>query len=93
MTGLGGGVMVSGVADLPCGVLQQTLTANPPQGPSSAPSGQGIANLVQGKAFDGVPATIVVDVPVGKKRPFLLPLVPRQSAVLASCSDTSNSPG
>ena len=60
MAGLGGSVVVSGVADLPCGILQQALTGNPSQGPSSAPSGQGIANLVEGKAFDGVRGAIVV---------------------------------
>jgi len=54
MAGLGSGVVVSGVADLPCGILQKAFTANPPQGPSAAPGGQGIANLVEGKAFDGV---------------------------------------
>ncbi len=93
MAGLGGGVVVSGVADVPCGVRQQTLTANPAQGPSSAPSGQGIANLVVRKAFDGVCEAIVVGISVGKKRPRLLRLVPRQSTVLASCSDTDGSLG
>ncbi len=91
MAGLGGGVVVSGMADVPCGVLQQTVTPNSPQGPSSAPDGQGIANLVEGKTFDGVRGTIVVGVSVGKKRPRLLRLVPRQSTVLASCSDTDGS--
>ncbi len=93
MADLDGGVVVSGVADLPCGVLQQAFAANPSQGPGSAPSGQGIANLAVRKAFDGVRGTIVVGVSVGKKRPPLLPLVPRQSTVLASCSDTGGSPG
>ncbi len=93
MADLGGGIVVSGLADLPCGVLQQLFTANPPQGPSAAPGGQGIANLVVGKTFDGVRWTIVVGVSVGKKRPPLLRHVPRQSSVLASCSDTSGSPG
>ena len=88
MADLGGGIVASGVADLPCGVLQQTLTANPPQGPSPAPGGQGIANLIVCKAFDGVRGAIVVGLSVGKKRPRLLPLVLRQSTVLASCSDT-----
>ena len=92
MAGLGGGVVVSGVADLPSGVFQQTLTANPPQGPSAAPGGQGIANLVERQAFGGVRRAIVVGVSVGKKRPLLLALVPRQSTVLASCSDTGGSP-
>ncbi len=92
MAGLGGGVVVSGVADYPCGVLQQALTANPSQGPSSTPGGQGIANLIERKAFDRVRGAIVVGVSVGKKRPLLLPLVPRQSTVLASCSDTGGSP-
>ncbi len=91
--GGGGGVVVSGVTDLPCGVFQQTLTANPPQGPSSAPGGQGVANLIVGKAFDGVRGTMVVAVSVGKKSRRPLALVPRQSTVLASCSDTSGSPG
>ncbi len=77
MADLGGGVVVSGVADLPCGVLQQALTANPPQGPGSAPGGQGIANLIEGKAFDGVRRATVVGVSVGKKGPLLLRLVPR----------------
>ncbi len=93
MAGLGGGVVVSGVADVPCGVLQQTFTANPAQGPSAAPGGQGIANLVVRKAFDGVRGTIVVGVSVGKKRPLLLPLVPRRSTALASCSDIGGSLG
>ena len=92
MAGLGGGVVVSGVADYPCGVLQETFTPNPPQGPSSAPSGQGIANLIERKAFDGVRGAIVVGVSVGKKRPPLLRHVPPQSTVLASCSDTGGSP-
>ena len=93
MAGLGGGVVVSGVADVPCGVLQQTFTANPPQGPSSTPGGQGVANLIVCKAFDGVCGAIVVGVSVGKKRPRLLRLVPRQSTVLASCSDADGSLG
>ena len=93
MAGLGGGVVASRIADLPCGVLQQTFTPNPPQGPSAAPGGQGIAHLVVGKTFDGVRWTIVVGVSVGKKRPPLLRHVPRQSTVLASCSDTSGSLG
>ena len=93
MTGFGGGVVVSGVADLPCGVLQETFTANPPQGPGSTPGGQGIAHLVVGKAVDGVRWTIVVGGSVGKKRPPLLRLVPRRSTVLASCSDTDGSLG
>ena len=93
MAGLGGGVVVSGVADLPRGVLQQTLAANPPQGPSPAPGGQGIANLIERKAFDGVRGTIVVGGSVGKKRPPLPLLIPRQSTVRASCSDISGSPG
>ena len=88
MSDLGGGVVVSGVADLPCGIVQQALSANPPQGPGPAPGGQGIANLIERKAFDGVRGAIVVGGSVGKKRPLLLPLVPRQSTVLASCSDT-----
>ena len=92
MADLGGGVVVSGVADLPCGILQQAITANPAQGPSAAPSGQGIANLIVCQAFDGVRGTIVVHVSVGKKSPPLLRHVPRQSTVLASCSDTSGSP-
>ena len=90
MTGLGGGVVVSGIADLPCGVLQQAFTAKPPQGPGSTPRGQGIANLIERKAFDGVRRAIVVRVSVGKKSPRPLVHVPRQSTVLASCSDTSD---
>ena len=93
MTGLGGGVVVSGVADMPCGVLQQAFTAKPSQGPSSTPRGQGIANLIERQAFDGVPEAIVVVVSVGKKRPPPLPFVPRQSTVRASCSNTGGSPG
>ena len=93
MAGLGGGVVVSGVADLPCGVLQQTFSADPSQWPSSTPGGQGIANLIERKAFDGVLRAIVLGVSVGKKRPLVLTFVPRQSTVLASCSDTSGSPG
>ena len=92
MTGFGGGVVVAGVADLPCGVLQETFAANPPQGPSSTPGGQGIANLIVCEAFDGVRGAIVVGVSVGKKCPLLLPLAPRQSTALAFCSDTSGSP-
>ena len=92
MSSLGGGVVASGVADVPCGVVQQTFSADPSQWPSSAPSGQGIASLVEGKAFDGVREAIVVGISVGKKRPLLLPLAPRQSTVLASCSDTGDSP-
>ena len=92
MAGLGGGVVVSGVADYPCGLFQQTFAANAPQGPSSAPSGQGIANLIVRKAVDGIQGAIVVGVSVGKKRRPLLRLVPRQSTVLASCSDTGGSP-
>ena len=91
MAGLGGGVVVSGVADLPCGVLQQTSTANPTQGPSSTPGGQGIANLIVCEAFDGVRGAIVVGVSVGKKCPLLLRLVRQPTTVLASCSDTSGS--
>ena len=93
MAGLGGGVVVSGVADVPCGVLQQTFAANPPQGPGSTPGGQGVANLIVCKAFDGVRGAIVVGGSVGKKSPLLLRLVPRRSTVFASCSDTSDSPG
>ncbi len=92
MACLGSGVVVSGVADLPCGVLQQAFTANPPQGPSAAPGSQGIANLIVCKALDGVRGAIVVGVSVGKKRPPLPPLVPQQSTVLASCSDIGGSP-
>ena len=93
MAGLGGGVVVSGVADVPCGVLQQTFTANPPQGPGSTPGGQGVANLIVCKAFDGVCRAMVVGISVGKKSLLPLPLVPRLSTVLASCSDTSDLPG
>ena len=77
MAGLGGGVVVPGVADLPCGVLQQAFAANAPQGPGSAPDGKGIANLIVCKAFDGVRGAIVVGISVGKKRPPFLRLVPR----------------
>ncbi len=93
MACFGGGVVVSGVADLPCGMLQQTFAANPPQGPGAAPGGQGIANLIEREAVDGVRRAIVVGVSVGKKRPPLFRRVPRQSTVLASCSDTDGSPG
>ena len=92
MACFGGGVVVSGVADEPCGVLQQTFTANPSQGPGSAPGGQGVANLIVCKAFYGVRGAIVVGVSVGKKCPLLLPFVPQQSTVLASGSDTGGSP-
>ena len=93
MAGLGGGVVVSRIADLPCGILQQAFTSDPSQRPSSTPSGQGIANLVERQAFDGVCPTIVVGISGGKKRPPLIRYVPRQSTVLASCSDTGGSPG
>ena len=92
MADLGGGVVVPSVADVPCGLLQQALTANTAQGPSATPGGQGIANLIVGKALDGVCKPSIVGGSVGKKRPPLPPFVPRQSTVLASCSDTGGSP-
>ena len=93
MTPLGCGVVVSDVADLPCGILQKTFTGNPSQWPGPKPSRQGIADLVESQAFDRVRGAIVVVVSIGKKRLLLLPLVPRQSTALASCSDTSDSLG
>ena len=92
MADLGGGVVVSGVADVRSGLFQQAFAANPPQGPGSAPGGQGIANLIVGKAFDGVRGATVVGGSVGKKGPPPPPLVPRPSTVLASCSGTDGSP-
>ena len=92
MAGLGCGVVVSGVADFPCGLFEQAFPANASQWPRSTPGGQGIANLVVRKAFDRVCGTVVVGISVGKKRQLLVPLVPQPTVVLASYSDTGGSP-
>ena len=44
VTRSGGGVVVSGVADVPCGLFHHAAAANPPQGPGAAPGGEGVAN-------------------------------------------------
>ena len=93
MAGLGGGVVVSGVGDIPCRTLQKTVTGNPTQRPRSEPGRQRIANLVEGQTLDGVRWTRIAGLSVGKKRPPLLPPVPLPSTALAFCSDTSGSLG
>ena len=90
MAGLGGGVVILGVGDLPGCVLQYTHTGHPPQWPSSQPGGQSVADLVDREAFRSGRGPIVAGVSVGKKSSPVLSFVPRLSTAPAFCSDTSD---